>query len=312
MLICDEYLTPASLDEAFARDGRAHRRRHRHRRGRDRYAAVGARGPRRRRADPGADRRQPRIPRAARAYGSTTRACGSAPRRRSSAFSTIRRSRARCPACRAARCGSPTTRSAKPATIGGNIVNASPAADGTPPLIAHEAEVELATRRERQDRHAHACRWIEFVTGPGKTALAAGRDPGRHRMRRAARLWRQLREGRPPPLAGDLARLPRGAGEARCRRAQHSKTCGSPSAASARCRSRLTEVEAISARPARSAPSASSRPPTCRSIWCASRTRQDYRREVVRGFMLRGLINAVRRAGADPDVLTPELEAAYA
>ena len=28
------------------------------------------------------------------------------------------------------------------ATIGGNIVNASPAADGTPPLIAHEARVE--------------------------------------------------------------------------------------------------------------------------------------------------------------------------
>src|SRR5262245_1645119 len=33
------------------------------------------------------------------------------------------------------------------ATIGGNIVNASPAADGTPPLIAHEARVELASRR---------------------------------------------------------------------------------------------------------------------------------------------------------------------
>src|ERR1700741_5047626 len=33
------------------------------------------------------------------------------------------------------------------ATIGGNVVNASPAADGTPPLIAHEARVELASRR---------------------------------------------------------------------------------------------------------------------------------------------------------------------
>ena len=44
----------------------------------------------------------------------------------------------------------------------------------------------------------------------------------------------------------------------------------------------------------------------------ASRTRQEYRRDVVRGFMLRGLINAARRAGADPGVLAPELEAAYA
>jgi carbon-monoxide dehydrogenase medium subunit/xanthine dehydrogenase FAD-binding subunit len=42
-----------------------------------------------------------------------------------------------------------------------------------------------------------------------------------------------------------------------------------------------------------------------------SRTRQAYRRDVVRGFMLRGLINAVRRAGAGPDVLAPELEANY-
>ena len=43
----------------------------------------------------------------------------------------------------------------------------------------------------------------------------------------------------------------------------------------------------------------------------ASRTRQAYRRDVVRGFMLRGLINAARRAGADPDALSSELEAAY-
>jgi hypothetical protein len=44
----------------------------------------------------------------------------------------------------------------------------------------------------------------------------------------------------------------------------------------------------------------------------ASRTRQQYRREVVRGFMLRGLINASRSAGVDLTVLAPELEAACA
>jgi CO/xanthine dehydrogenase FAD-binding subunit len=43
-----------------------------------------------------------------------------------------------------------------------------------------------------------------------------------------------------------------------------------------------------------------------------SRSRQDYRRDVVRGFMLRGLFNAARRAGAGPDVLTPDMEAACA
>jgi hypothetical protein len=44
----------------------------------------------------------------------------------------------------------------------------------------------------------------------------------------------------------------------------------------------------------------------------ASRTRREYRRDAVRGFMLRGLVNAARRAGADPDALTHEMEAAYA
>jgi CO/xanthine dehydrogenase FAD-binding subunit len=43
-----------------------------------------------------------------------------------------------------------------------------------------------------------------------------------------------------------------------------------------------------------------------------SRTRQHYRRDVVRGFMLRGLFNAARRAGADPSLLSPEMEAACA
>jgi hypothetical protein len=44
----------------------------------------------------------------------------------------------------------------------------------------------------------------------------------------------------------------------------------------------------------------------------ASRTRQDYRRDVVRGFVLRGLINAAKRAGATPDAVPEALEAAYA
>jgi carbon-monoxide dehydrogenase medium subunit/xanthine dehydrogenase FAD-binding subunit len=43
-----------------------------------------------------------------------------------------------------------------------------------------------------------------------------------------------------------------------------------------------------------------------------SRTRREYRRDILRGFMMRGLITAAKRAGADPSVLPDELEAAYA
>lgn len=50
-------------------------------------------------------------------------------------------------------------------TIGGNICNASPAADGMPPLLALGAEVELATARGMR-RIALA----DFVTGPRQIA----------------------------------------------------------------------------------------------------------------------------------------------
>jgi carbon-monoxide dehydrogenase medium subunit/xanthine dehydrogenase FAD-binding subunit len=56
------------------------------------------------------------------------------------------------------------------ATIGGNLVNASPAADGTPPLLAHDAVVELAARRDGAVRRRRMP-LSQFVVGPGKTAL---------------------------------------------------------------------------------------------------------------------------------------------
>ena len=54
-------------------------------------------------------------------------------------------------------------------TIGGNLVNASPAADGVPPLLLLDAEVELASQRGTR-RLALA----DFLTGPRQTALTAG------------------------------------------------------------------------------------------------------------------------------------------
>jgi CO/xanthine dehydrogenase FAD-binding subunit len=54
-------------------------------------------------------------------------------------------------------------------TIGGNLCNASPAADGVPPLLAVGAEVEIAgAGRPRRLPLA------DFLTGARRTALAAG------------------------------------------------------------------------------------------------------------------------------------------
>src|SRR5690348_14512212 len=55
------------------------------------------------------------------------------------------------------------------ATVGGNIVNASPAADATPCLLAHAAEVELASTRGKRKMPL-----AEFVRGPNRTALGDG------------------------------------------------------------------------------------------------------------------------------------------
>lgn len=59
------------------------------------------------------------------------------------------------------------------ATLAGNIVNASPAADGTPPVLAMHGSVEVA----RLDGDKIVTRTepvTEFVKGPGKTTLQPG------------------------------------------------------------------------------------------------------------------------------------------
>lgn len=54
-------------------------------------------------------------------------------------------------------------------TIGGNLCNASPAADGVPPLMTLDASVEISSAAgQRQLRLA------DFITGPRRTALQAG------------------------------------------------------------------------------------------------------------------------------------------
>ncbi len=55
------------------------------------------------------------------------------------------------------------------ATLGGNIVNASPAGDTLPPLQAHDARIRIAAPDGERELPL-----AELVTGPGETALARG------------------------------------------------------------------------------------------------------------------------------------------
>jgi CO/xanthine dehydrogenase FAD-binding subunit len=54
-------------------------------------------------------------------------------------------------------------------TIGGNLCNASPAADGVPPLLALDASLELGSAKGVRRLALH-----EFILGPRKTALRPG------------------------------------------------------------------------------------------------------------------------------------------
>jgi carbon-monoxide dehydrogenase medium subunit/xanthine dehydrogenase FAD-binding subunit len=195
------------------------------------------------------------------------------------------------------------------ATIGGNIVNASPAADGMPPLIAHDAEVELASRRDGAIVRRRAPLG-EFVLGPGKTTLAPGEImvavacdalPGYggsfekvgHRRSLVISLV---------CLAALVKLDPAG------RRFEDVRLAIAGIGPVPR---RLSEVETF----LQAAPIDAGRLAEAAEMpvdLVQSRTRRAYRRDVVRGFLVRGLLNAIARAGGDLGALSPELEASHA
>ena len=195
------------------------------------------------------------------------------------------------------------------ATVGGNVVNASPAADVTPCLLAHEAAVELA-KSENGAIVRRRMKLPDFVQGPGRTALQEGE------------LLTAIECDALPAYGGSFEKV----GHRRslvisvvCLAAlvkldAHGRRIEDVRLAIAGIGPkpmRLAEVENF----LRGAALDSDRLERAAEMpvaLVASRTRQEYRREVVRGFMLRGLVNAARRAGADPSALAPELEAAYA
>jgi carbon-monoxide dehydrogenase medium subunit/xanthine dehydrogenase FAD-binding subunit len=195
------------------------------------------------------------------------------------------------------------------ASIGGNIVNASPAADGTPPLIAHEAQVELAARSAGKISRRRMPLG-QFVTGPGRTALQAGE------------ILTAIECDALPGYGGSFEKV----GHRRslvislvCLAALVKLDATGRAFADVRLAIggiapvpiRLSEAEAL----LRGRPVSSERLVEAAELpveLVASRTRQAYRRDVVRGFVIGGLINAVQRAGAEARVLVPGWEAAYA
>jgi xanthine dehydrogenase FAD-binding subunit len=195
------------------------------------------------------------------------------------------------------------------ATVGGNIVNASPAADATPCLIAHAAEVELA---KKSDGNIGRRRMTldQFVTGPNRTALEDGE------------LLIAFECDSLPGYGGSFEKV----GHRRslvislvCLAALVKLDAQSQRIEDVRLSIagigpkplRLAEVEKF-LRGAAISPERLEQAADMPASFVASRTRQQYRREVVRGFMLRGLINASRSAGADLTMLAPELEVACA
>jgi xanthine dehydrogenase FAD-binding subunit len=195
------------------------------------------------------------------------------------------------------------------ATIGGNIVNASPAADGTPPLIAHDADVELASRRDGKVVRRRM-KLADFVIGPGKTALESGE------------ILVAVECDALPGYGGAFEKV----GHRRslvislvCLAALVKVDAGGRRIEDVRLAiggvgpipKRLSDVEAF-LRAGEISPARLEQAADMPVDLVQSRTRQAYRREVVRGFLIRGLVNAVQRAGADPRVLPQEFEAAYA
>jgi carbon-monoxide dehydrogenase medium subunit/xanthine dehydrogenase FAD-binding subunit len=195
------------------------------------------------------------------------------------------------------------------ATIGGNVVNASPAADATPCLIAHDASVEIAAA-PNGTIVTRSVKLGEFIVGPGQTALQEGElvtgfecdtlsgyggsfEKVGHRRSLVISLV----------CLAVLVKLDRDGSIIEEARLSIAGICPVPR--------RLREIEDfLRGKPLTGAllEQAADLPLDL----VQSRTRRDYRRDVVRGFLVRGLISAAKRAGCAPDAFNVELEAAYA
>ena len=122
--------------------------------------------------------------------------------------------------------GSPATRHV--GTLGGNLANASPAAETSGPLLCFDAQVEVRSTHGR----AAGSRSADLFSGPGRTTHPPGRADRRRRAARARRRGQLLRATRVPAPDGDRGRRRDRRRDAS--RAASSVTPGSPSPPSPR------------------------------------------------------------------------------
>jgi xanthine dehydrogenase FAD-binding subunit len=190
------------------------------------------------------------------------------------------------------------------ATIGGNIVNASPAADVNPCLIAHEAVVELVSASGKRTMPLH-----DFLLGPGKTALKEDELLTAVECDALPGYGGSFEKvGHRRSLVISLAcvayslKLDADGRVIEDARIGLAGVCAVPT--------RLREVEAF-LRGKKLSGDLLEEAADMPLDLVQSRSRREYRRDILRGFMMRGLITAAKRAGADPAALSSELEAAY-
>lgn len=194
------------------------------------------------------------------------------------------------------------------ATVGGNVVNASPAADVTPCLVAHDAIVELASL-QGDKLHKRNVKLTDFVAGPGQAKLRDGELvtgfdcdalPG------FGGSFEKVGHRRSLVISvvclAVAVRLDRDGSIVEDARLAIAGVCPVPR--------RLREIEER-LRGQKLTGALLEQVADLPLDLVQSRSRRAYRRDVVRGFLVRGLIAAVKRAGATTTALPPALEAAY-
>jgi xanthine dehydrogenase FAD-binding subunit len=195
------------------------------------------------------------------------------------------------------------------ATLGGNLVNASPAADASPPMLAHNARLELAAKRSGTIER----RWIaldHFFQGPGRTVMAPDEilvavecDSLRQYSGSFQKVGHRHSLVISVACVAALVKL-----DLQCRSFEDVRLAvGGVGPIPSRLRDAETAL--------RGAPVDSSTIEKASALalnLVQSRSRQAYRRSVLQGFIARALIEGARKAGADVHSAMAELEATYA